>query len=664
MRNNFDIIVVGGGHAGVEAVSAAMRMGMSAALITMSVQTICKPSCNPNIGGVAKGHIAKEIDALGGAQGYLADKTGLHFKMLNKSKGPAIWSLRAQIDKDLYPKIALQYLLDLNRINKETPNQVRSDREQNCHTELVSASPHFNKSNGTLIIIEDIITEIIIDKDKVKGCKTKKNETLYCKTMVLCAGTFLNGKMFIGQEVFIGGRWNEASSEKVSDLLAVYGLKKGRLKTGTPPRIHKNSIDIPKCKIQHGDEPPIPFSFRTKEVRNQIVCYETETNQTTHDILKTGFDASPMYSGLIEGTGPRYCPSIEDKISRFSYRDSHKILLEPEGLNTDSIYVNGYSTSLPKEIQLAGLRTIAGLEKCEILNYGYAIEYDFFYPHQNNRTLENKAIENLFFAGQINGTSGYEEAACQGLIAGINAALKLKNEEPFVLKRNEAYIGVLIDDLVNKSTNEPYRMFTSLAEYRLLLRQDNAPERLTKYGHKFGLVPDWYYDKVVEQQELLKNAFEEAKTFKIKKETINDYLISLNDTPLIHNTHLDDIVRRGKVNIKDVLALLTDLTDTLAKIKEDDFLAWKLEVEIKYEGYITKQLREVEFFLENENKRIPADFNYDALNSVSREALQKLKEVRPTSIGQASRILGVSATDIAIIQFYMRQQQTTENKLY
>ena len=628
MQNKFDIIVVGGGHAGLEAVSSATRMGMNTAFITISMVTLCIPSCNPNIGGVAKGHIAKEIDAIGGAQGFLADSSGIHFKMLNTSKGPAIWSLRAQIDKDLYPKVARQYLLDLPKINKTT---------------------------GTLTIIEDVITEIIVEQDKVRGCKTKTNEELFCKALVLCAGTFLNGKMFIGKETFVGGRWKEPCSEKVSDLLSVYGIKKGRLKTGTPPRVHKNSVDYSKCKIQYGDEPPVPFSYLTKKVANKIVCYETETNVNTHEVLKTGFADSPMYSGLIEGAGPRYCPSIEDKITRFSYRDSHKILLEPEGLNTDSIYVNGYSTSLSRDTQLKGLRTIAGLENCEILNYGYAIEYDFFFPHQNNFTLENKAIENLFFAGQINGTSGYEEAACQGLIAGINAALKIKNEEPFILKRSEAYIGVLIDDLVNKSTDEPYRMFTSLAEYRLLLRQDNAPERLTKYGHKFGLVPNWYYDKIVEQQELLKNAFEESKTFKIKKETINDYLADLKETPLIQGTHLADVVKRGKVNLKDIFPLLNDLTENLIEIKADDFLTWKLEVEIKYEGYINKQLREIEFFLENENKRIPNNFDYDILNSLSREALQKLKKIRPTSIGQASRILGVSATDIAIIQFYMRQ---------
>ena len=628
MHNKFDIIVVGGGHAGLEALSAVVRMGMSAAFITMSMATLCKASCNPNIGGVAKGHITKEIDAIGGAQGYLADKAGIHFKMLNTSKGPAIWSLRAQIDKDLYPKVAKQYLLDLHTINK---------------------------TKGTTTIIEDEVVEIIIERDKIKGCKTKKNETLYCKAIILCAGTFLNGKIFIGQEVFIGGRWNEPCCENISDLFNVYGIKKGRLKTGTPPRVHKDSIDYSKCNIQYGDDTPIPFSFRTKEVKNQIVCYESETNPTTHEILQSGFTDSPMYSGLIKGAGPRYCPSIEDKIIRFSHRDNHKILLEPEGLNTNSIYVNGYSTSLPKEVQVKGLHTIAGLEKCEIVNYGYAIEYDFFFPHQNNFTLETKAIENLYFAGQINGTSGYEEAACQGLVAGINAALKIKNEEPFILKRNEAYIGVLIDDLVNKSTDEPYRMFTSLAEYRLLLRQDNAPERLVKYGHKYGLVPNWYYDKIIEQQEILKNAFEESKTFKIKKENINDYLISIKENPLTGGGHLDDIVKRGKVKIKDVLPLLNDLTGNLATIKEDDFLAWRLEVEIKYEGYISKQLREVEFFLENENKRIPNNFDYDVLNSLSREALQKLKQVRPTSIGQASRILGVSATDIAIIQFYMRQ---------
>ena len=623
MKNKFDVIVVGAGHSGLEAANVAARMGMDTALLTISVSTICKPSCNPNIGGTAKGHLVKEIDALGGAMGILADKAGIQFKMLNKSKGAAIWSPRAQIDKDLYPIIAYNFLLELAKTNN-------------------------------LTIIEDTVTEILLDeRNKVKGCKTKRNEILYAKVVILCAGTFLNGKMFTGQEITYGGRLGEPTVDKISDLLSSNGLKKGRLKTGTPPRIHKDFIDYSKIEIAAGDENPLPFSYQTEKVVNQIVCYATDTNIQTHEILRTGFEQSPMFTGLIEGVGPRYCPSIEDKINRFSHRNSHKILLEPEGLNTDSIYVNGYSTSLPVDVQIKGLRSIKGLENCKLLNAGYAIEYDYFFPNQLKFTLESKAIENLFLAGQVNGTSGYEEAASQGLLAGINAALKIKDLEPFSLKRSEAYIGVLVDDLVNKSTDEPYRMFTSLAEYRLLLRQDNADERLAKYGFQFGLIPTWYYEKILQRQEILANAFEEAKNVKLKSDTVNNYLLCIDETPITDSTSINLLVRRGKVELSRILDLAENLSENLEKVKSSSELVWKLDVEIKYEGYIIKQKREVEYFLENENKRIPENFNYDELNSLSAEARQKLKDIRPASIGQASRISGVSATDIAVIAFYL-----------
>jgi tRNA uridine 5-carboxymethylaminomethyl modification enzyme len=628
MTNKFDIIVIGGGHAGLEAASSAVRMGMNTALLTLSISTICKPSCNPNIGGTAKGHLVKEIDALGGAMGLLADKAGIQFKMLNKSKGAAIWSPRAQIDKDLYPKIAYNYL-----------------------TNFEDSS---NSSKYNLTIIEDTAVEILLENNKIKGCKTQKNEILFAKAIILCAGTFLNGKMFVGQNVTFGGRFGEPAVDKISDLLAANGLKKGRLKTGTPPRIHKNSIDYSKVEIAKGDENPQQFSYQTEKVENKIVCFSTETNPKTHEILRTGFNESPMFTGLIEGIGPRYCPSIEDKISRFSHRDNHKILLEPEGLNTNSIYVNGFSTSLPLETQIAGLQSINGLENCELLAAGYAIEYDFFFPFQLKFTLETKAIENLFLAGQVNGTSGYEEAASQGLIAGINAALKIKDLAPFSLKRSEAYIGVLIDDLVNKSTEEPYRMFTSLAEYRLLLRQDNAAERLTKYGNQFGLIPDFYYDNILKKQELIEKSLEDSKKIKLKSDEINPYLINIGETPVIDSTPLNIIGKRGKVDFQKILELSPNLTENLEKAKENPEIAWKIGIELKYEGYIIKQKREVEYFLENENKKIPENFDYDELNSLSSEALQKLKEIRPASLGQASRISGISATDIAIISFYLK----------
>lgn len=636
MDNHFDVIVIGGGHAGLEAASAATRMGMNTAILTSSFSTICKPSCNPNIGGAAKGHIAKEIDALGGVQGLLADKAGIHFKMLNTSKGPAIWSPRAQIDKDLYPRFAYQYLKQLSE-------------KKYCE-----AKNEINENYGTLVIIEDTAVEIKLKNNKVDSIITAKNECLYTKTAILCAGTFLNGKLFVGQEITLGGRSGEPPSHRISDLLVANGLKAGRLKTGTPPRIHKNSINYEKLAIEGGDEPPIPFHYSTLKVENKIACYATETTPQTHDVLRTGFEQSPMFSGLIQGKGPRYCPSIEDKIIRFSHRENHKILLEPEGLNTDSVYVNGFSTSLPKDVQLAGLRTIAGLENCEMLSPGYAVEYDYFYPNQLYLSLETRAIDGLFHAGQVNGTSGYEEAGSQGLIAGINASLKIKGIPPFHIKRNEAYIGVLIDDLVTKGTEEPYRMFTSLAEYRLLLRQDNANERLTHYGYDFGLIPENYHFATENQKNTLSAAFTEAKNIKLKPNEVNPYFEEIGESLLIGSTSIDAIVKRGQTEIAPVLHLRENLPTALAEVRNNNELMRKLGIEIKYEGYITKQKHEVEYFLENETKRLPSNIKYEDMPSLSKEALQKLNAIRPASLGQASRISGVSATDIAIINYYLK----------
>ncbi|MBQ6268555.1 MAG: tRNA uridine-5-carboxymethylaminomethyl(34) synthesis enzyme MnmG [Bacteroidetes bacterium] len=621
MDNVFDVIIVGGGHAGLEAARSAAMLNVKTAIITSNLDTICVPSCNPNIGGTAKGHIVKEIDALGGIQGLIADKAGLQFKMLNKSKGPAIWSPRAQIDKDLYPIIA-KHELEITK---------------------------------NLTIIQQTVSEIIVTKNnEVRGCKTLENEEFAAKKIVLCCGTFLNGKIFIGQEAVWAGRFNEPSVRKISDLLEANGLKKGRLKTGTPPRIDKNSIDYSKLVIEKGDVYPVPFSFRTEKVENKIVCHSTMTNLTTHDVLRKGFAESPMFTGLIKGIGPRYCPSIEDKINRFADRDGHKILLEPEGLNTDSVYVNGFSTSLPKEIQLEGLHTISGLENCKIIRYGYAIEYDYFYPNQLNYSLESKVISGLYIAGQLNGTSGYEEAACQGLIAGINAGLSIRDKEPLHLKRNEAYIGVLIDDLVNKSTDEPYRMFTSLAEYRLLLRQDNAMERLSKYGAELGLIPERVYEKVLRDKNNVENAFEETKSVKLRANEVNGYLKEIQDSLVTETTSIYALTKRGNVKIKNLLDLANNLPENLSIIKASPELLEKLETAIKYEGYIIKQKNEVAYFLENEDKRIPDNFDYDTLNSLSTEARIKLKQIRPKSIGQASRISGVSATDISIISIYLR----------
>ena len=606
MDNNFDVIVIGAGHAGIEAAGVCSKLGMKTALLTMNKYTIGKPSCNPSIGGTAKGHLVKELDALGGVMGYFADIAGLHFKLLNRSKGPAIRSPRAQIDKDTYPVIALEYLNTLDNLS----------------------------------IIESTAIEILIEKDKVVGLKTLYNEELKAKAIILSAGTFLNGVLYTGLTATKGGRVDEPPSEKISDLLNSYGFERGRLKTGTPPRVHKDSVDYSKTRIEAGDENPEPFSHLTKSVKNQIVCYGTETNLGTHEILREGFDRSPMFTGAIFGTGPRYCPSIEDK-------------LEPEGLNTNSVYVNGYSTSLPDDIQIKGLKSIPGLENCVLIRPGYAIEYDFFFPYQLKFTLETKAVEGLYFAGQINGTSGYEEAAVQGFVAGINAALKIKGEEPFTLARSEAYIGVLIDDLVNKSTEEPYRIFTSLAEYRLLLRQDNADLRLAKYGHKYGLISDEYYENIIYKDELIKKGIDYTKNNKIKIDIANKYLNSVGESPIINSTDINTLTKRSEAKLIDLLKLV-DRTEFVDELFINENIVNLIQTEIKYEGYIARQNKEIEQFLHNEHKFIPKNIDYYSITSLSKEAREKLSKIRPNSLGQASRISGVSASDISILSLYIK----------
>ncbi len=620
MDNKFDVIVIGAGHAGIEASAVSAKKGMKTALLTMNKHTIGKPSCNPSIGGTAKGHLVKELDALGGVMGLFADKAGLHFKLLNRSKGPAIRSPRAQIDKDTYPIIALDYLSNLTNLH----------------------------------IIESTAIEILIKNDKVIGLKTNENEILYSNAIILSAGTFLNGMLYTGLSCTKGGRVGEPPSEKISDLLNSYGLEKGRLKTGTPPRIHKDSIDYSKTRIEAGDEYPEPFSHLTNTVENKIVCYGTETHLQTHDILREGFDRSPLFTGAIFGTGPRYCPSIEDKINRFSERNSHKILLEPEGLNTNSVYVNGYSTSLPEDIQIKGLKSISGLENCELLRPGYAIEYDFFFPYQLNFTMETKAVEGLYFAGQINGTSGYEEAAVQGFVAGLNAALKLKGEDPFILSRSEAYIGVLIDDLVNKSTEEPYRIFTSLAEYRLLLRHDNADLRLAKYGYKYGLLSKEYYDYVQNKQNIITTGILFTKNNKIKIDKINKYLETVNESPVLNSTDINTLTKRSEAKLYDLLCLLDSVDDFLEILLNDKNIVQLIQTEIKYEGYIARQNKEIEQFLNNEHKFIPKNIDYHSITSLSKEAREKLSKIKPISLGQASRISGVSASDISILSLYIK----------
>ncbi|MBS1536753.1 MAG: tRNA uridine-5-carboxymethylaminomethyl(34) synthesis enzyme MnmG [Bacteroidetes bacterium] len=614
--NNYDVIVIGGGHAGIEACIASAKMGCKTALFSMNIHTIGRLSCNPSIGGSAKGHLAKEIDALGGVMGVLADKSGIQFKLLNTSKGPAVWSSRSQNDKDLYPLFAQELLL----------------------------------STQNLTLINSNIKEIIISGNRVKGVLTETDDIIYANCVVLCTGTFLNGILYTGLNGIAGGRINEQSSVSISKNLLNYGFKTGRLKTGTPPRINRNSIDFRKLNAVGGDITPTPFSFRTTNVKNTLTCHQTTTTEQTHDILRKGFNESPMFSGIISGKGPRYCPSIEDKIERFSEKNSHQILLEREGLSTDSVYVNGFSTSLPRYIQEEGLKSIGGLENCIILKYGYAVEYDYFYPNQLTPSLETKSVQGLFFAGQINGTSGYEEAASQGLIAGINAGLKFLGKPPFTLSRAEAYIGVMIDDLINKESEEPYRIFTSLAEYRLLLRQDNVYKRLSQYGFSLGLLSENDIIKLNHREYLSEILVTLAQETKTNPTVINSYLESIGETLITSTTPVNTIAKRQKSSLK----ALFESNNTHVPFPTDSNLFDKAEIEIKYEGYIQRQLAEIETFRQTESKLIPKNIDYQNIKSLSAEAREKLIKIAPISLGQASRIAGVSSTDLAVLMLYIR----------
>jgi len=618
MQKNYDIIVVGAGHAGCEAAASAASMGKSVLLITMNMQTIAQMSCNPAMGGVAKGQILREIDALGGFSAEITDKTTLQFRMLNRSKGAAMWSPRAQSDRH---KFAWEWRKKLESI----PN---------------------------LDFWQEMVSELIIDDHAVIGVITTMGITFYAKAVILTNGTFLNGKIHIGEKQFGGGRTGEAAAKGITEQLVSLGFTAGRMKTGTPPRVDGRSLDFSKMEVQNGDENPSKFSYDTKilPVQNQLPCYITYTNQDVHDILKTGFDQSPMYQGRIQGLGPRYCPSIEDKINRFAERERHQIFVEPEGADTVEMYVNGFSTSLPENVQYEALKKIPGFENVKVFRPGYAIEYDFFPPTQLFPSLETKRISNLYFAGQINGTTGYEEAACQGLMAGINAVRKINNETPIILSRNEAYIGVLIDDLVNKGTDEPYRMFTSRAEYRILLRQDNADIRLSKCGFEIGLLPENRWNRVMEKQQMTQQMIQFFTETSVVPEDINSYLVSLGTAPIPQKTRLSQIILRPQVQIKDLLIAIPQYFETL---KFDDEVLEQVEIGFKYSAYIEREQVVAEKMKNLEDVLIRPDFDYERVSSISSEAKEKLKNIQPQNLGQASRISGVSASDISILMVYL-----------
>ncbi|OSZ82539.1 tRNA uridine-5-carboxymethylaminomethyl(34) synthesis enzyme MnmG [Chitinophagaceae bacterium IBVUCB1] len=616
----YDVIVVGAGHAGCEAAAAAANMGSKVLLITMNMQTIAQMSCNPAMGGIAKGQIVREIDALGGYSGIVSDKSMIQFRMLNKSKGPGMWSPRTQNDRMLFAQ---------------------------TWRDMLEATPNVD-------FWQDMVKEIIVSRETVCGVVTGMGQEIRAKAVVLTNGTFLNGVIHIGEKQFGGGRIGEKGATGITEQLVSYGFETDRLKTGTPPRIDGRSLDYTKMEVQDGDEEIVGFSYLPIErikPEQQRGCWITYTSPQVHDLLKTGFEKSPMYQGRIQGTGPRYCPSIEDKVTRFAERERHQLFVEPEGWNTVEIYVNGFSTSLPEEVQYKALRMVPGFENCKFFRPGYAIEYDYFPPTQLKFTLETKLIKNLFFAGQINGTTGYEEAACQGLMAGINAHRNVHNQEPVVLQRSDAYIGVLIDDLINKGTDEPYRMFTSRAEFRTLLRQDNADLRLTELGHKIGLATDERLALMNEKKnkvERIKNILAE---YPVEPADANPYLESIQTAQLSERSRALKILLRPGIGIKDMQVALPALKKAL---NEDDVLALEqAEIQIKYDVYIEKEKELVKKMATLEDLVIPDTFNYDKLTALSTEARQKLKKIKPNTLGQASRISGVNPSDVQILMVYM-----------
>lgn len=618
MFQEYDVIVVGAGHAGCEAAAAAATMGSSVLLITMNMHTIAQMSCNPAMGGVAKGQIVREIDALGGQSGIVSDKTMIQFRMLNLSKGPAMWSPRCQSDR-------VRFAEEWRSILENNPN---------------------------VDFWQDTAKNIIVEDGKACGVVTSLGIEIRSKSVVLTNGTFLNGLIHIGEKNFGGGRTGEKSATGLTEQLVSLGFEAGRMKTGTPPRVDGRSLDYSKMEEQPGDENPAKFSYTdTKPLAKQRSCWITYTNQEVHDVLKTGFEKSPMFSGRIKGLGPRYCPSVEDKINRFADKDRHQIFVEPEGWDTVEVYVNGFSTSLPEDVQYAALRKIPGFENAKMFRPGYAIEYDYFPPTQLKSTLETHLVKNLFFAGQINGTTGYEEAACQGLMAGINAHRNVNDLDPFVLKRSEAYIGVLIDDLINKGTEEPYRMFTSRAEYRTLLRQDNADLRLTEKGYEIGLASTERVEAVRKKKHETEEIISKLSATKLTPDEINESLEAIGTAPIREKIAIAQLLRRPQISIDQLLDASPVVTELLAAYGRDS--VQQAEINLKYDSYIEKEMLLVEKMNKLENLAIIDNFNYDVVTSLSFEGREKLKRTRPSTIGQASRISGVSPSDISVLMLYI-----------